>query len=69
MDLPVVLCIDDEPIILQSLRIELRNALSGRCAIETAESGEEAFDIFGKIISAAAYEGISTRPLIFDAVL
>jgi len=46
MDSPVVLCVDDEPIILQSLRIELRNALSGQCTIETAESGEEALDIF-----------------------
>jgi len=49
MDVPVVLCVDDEPIILQSLRIELRNALSGLCTIETAESGEEALDIFTEI--------------------
>jgi len=49
MDIPVVLCVDDEPIILQSLRIELRNALSGQCTIETAESGEEALDIFSEI--------------------
>jgi len=49
MDTPVVLCVDDEPIILQSLRIELRNALSGQCTIETAESGEEALDIFTEI--------------------
>ena len=49
MDIPVVLCVDDEPIILQSLRIELRNALSGQCTIETAESGEEALDIFTEI--------------------
>jgi putative two-component system response regulator len=49
MDIPVVLCVDDEPIILQSLRIELRNALAGQCTIETAESGEEAIDIFTEI--------------------
>ena len=49
MDIPVVLCVDDEPIILQSLRIELRNALSGQCTIETAESGEEALDLFAEI--------------------
>lgn len=49
METPVVLCVDDEPIILQSLRIELRNALSGQCTIETAESGEEALDIFTEI--------------------
>jgi response regulator RpfG family c-di-GMP phosphodiesterase len=49
MDTPVVLCVDDEPIILQSLRIELRNALSGQCMIETAESGEEALDILTEI--------------------
>lgn len=49
MGTPVVLCVDDEPIILQSLRIELRNVLSGQCTIETAESGEEALDIFAEI--------------------
>jgi putative two-component system response regulator len=49
MDLPVVLCVDDEPIILQSLRIELRNALAGLCTIETAESGDEALDVFAEI--------------------
>jgi putative two-component system response regulator len=49
MDIPVVLCVDDEPIILQSLRIELRNALAGQCTIETAESGEEALDIFTEL--------------------
>ncbi len=49
MDMPVVLCVDDEPIILQSLRIELRNALSGQCIIETAESGEEALDILTEL--------------------
>lgn len=49
MDIPVVLCVDDEPIILQSLRIELRNALAGQCTIETAESGEEALDIVAEI--------------------
>lgn len=49
MDIPVVLCVDDEPIILQSLRIELRNALAGQCTLETAESGEEALDIFAEL--------------------
>ena len=49
MDLPVLLCVDDEPIILQSLRIELRNALAGLCAIETAGSGEEALSILAEL--------------------
>lgn len=49
MSSPVVLCVDDEPIIIQSLRIELRNALAGQCTIETAESGEEALEIFADI--------------------
>jgi len=46
MDIPVVLCVDDETIILQSLRIELRNALAGQCSIETAANGEDALDLF-----------------------
>ncbi len=49
MDLPVLLCVDDEPIILQSLRIELRNALTGLCTIETAGNGEEALEILDEI--------------------
>ena len=50
MDLPVLLCVDDEPIILQSLRIELRNALTGLCTIETASNGEEALEIVAEIL-------------------
>ena len=49
MSVPVILCVDDEPIIIQSLRIELRNALRGQCTIETARSGQEALEIFADI--------------------
>jgi putative two-component system response regulator len=41
--------VDDEPIILQSLRIELRNSLGSQCILETAESAEEALSIFADV--------------------
>ncbi len=49
MSAPLILCVDDEPIILQSLRIELRNSLGSLCVLETAESGEEALQIIEEL--------------------
>ena len=42
---PVILCIDDEDIILASLKNELRNYFAGSHEILFAESGEEALEI------------------------
>ena len=36
----VIICVDDEPIILDSLRIELEGNLGDDCLIELAQSGE-----------------------------
>ncbi len=38
----VILCIDDEEIVLRSLKRELNDALEDEFLIETAEGGEEA---------------------------
>jgi signal transduction histidine kinase/FixJ family two-component response regulator len=46
---PVVICIDDEPAILQSLKTELRRVLREECTIETAEGGEEALDLLAEL--------------------
>ena len=45
MNKPVVICIDDEPIVLESLRRELEEALENKFDIETAVGGIEALDL------------------------
>ncbi|MCU0544914.1 MAG: response regulator [Oscillatoriaceae cyanobacterium Prado104] len=45
MKKPVIVCIDDEPDVLDSLKIELRKAVGDRCIIETAEGGEDALEL------------------------
>jgi len=40
----VVICVDDEETVLQSLELELQNKL-GACTLELAQSGEEALEI------------------------
>ena len=42
---PVIICVDDEPIILESLKIELKKALGEEHLLETAEGGEEALEL------------------------
>jgi diguanylate cyclase (GGDEF)-like protein len=46
---PVVICVDDEPAVLESLRIELRRALGEDCLIETAEDGEDALALMSEL--------------------
>jgi putative two-component system response regulator len=46
---PVVLCVDDERIVLVSLRTELRSCVGNDARIETAESGEEALALAEKL--------------------
>lgn len=46
MNKPVILCVDDERIILDALKSQLRHQFGGAYHIEVAESGEEALEIF-----------------------
>jgi two-component system, sensor histidine kinase and response regulator len=48
---PVVICVDDEPTVLESLKVELRRNLVGQCLIETAESGSDALNLLGELIT------------------
>ena len=45
MNPPIIICVDDEQTILDSLSIELKNAFASEYIIEIAESGEEALEI------------------------
>lgn len=46
----VILCVDDESTILESLKIELKRAVGEEFLIETAESGEDALDILSELL-------------------
>ena len=46
----IILCVDDEQSILESLKIELIQLLDGTYLIETAEDGEEALEIIEELL-------------------
>lgn len=48
---PVVICVDDEPIILESLKIELKKALGEEHLLETAEGGEDALELVEELLA------------------
>ncbi len=55
MKKPVIVCIDDEPDVLNSLKIELKKAIGDQCIIETAEGGEDALELLSDL-QADEYE-------------
>jgi len=59
MKKPVILCVDDERIILSSLKAQLKNNLGNAFQIELAESGEEALEIIEEL-----QESKTTIPLV-----
>lgn len=50
MPKPVIICIDDETMILDSLKIELKKAFESQSLIETAESGPDALELIDELI-------------------
>ncbi len=50
MKKPVIICIDDEPIILESLKIELKKAVADEYIIETALDGEDALELLSELL-------------------
>lgn len=51
MKKPVIICVDDEPTILDSLEIDLLKAFEDKYLIETAESGEEALELLSELLA------------------
>ena len=49
MKKPVIVCIDDEPDVLESLKIELKKAIGDQCIIETAEGGVDALELLADL--------------------
>jgi len=47
---PYLLCVDDERILLESLRVELRREVGSEFQVESAESGEEALALIRQLL-------------------
>ncbi|WP_373537888.1 PAS domain S-box protein [Microcoleus sp.] len=48
---PVIICVDDEPIILESLKIELKKVLGEEHLLEIAEGGEDALELIDELLA------------------
>ncbi len=53
MNKPVILCVDDEKIILNSLKEQLKGPFGKEYSVETVESGEEALELFEELLKEA----------------
>jgi len=49
MTTPVILCIDDESILLEALKCQLKDYFAGKYRIETVESAEEALEVIEEL--------------------
>jgi two-component system, sensor histidine kinase and response regulator len=65
MKKPVVICVDDEPTVLDSLKVELRRGLGGQCLIEIAESGEETLELLDDLLG----DGYEVAVVIADYIM
>ena len=65
MSKPVIICVDDEKIVLVSLRDQLAQNLGDDYEIELAESGEEALEIFEELQE----EGVEVPVIISDQIM
>lgn len=52
MSKPIILCVDDETLVLDSLKIELRKFFGSQFIYEFANSGEEGLEIVTDILEA-----------------
>ncbi|MFZ5985752.1 MAG: response regulator transcription factor [Bacillota bacterium] len=65
MTVPVVVCIDDERIVIDSLKEQLRFRYCDNLYIESAESGEEALELIEELLS----QGIEIPLVICDYLM
>lgn len=59
---PTILCVDDEPLILDSLKGELRGAFGSAYGYEAAESAEEGLEIIEDLVG----EGVRLVVIVSD---
>ena len=50
---PTIICVDDEPIVLESLRGQLETQFEGELDIEVAQDALEALEIIGELSDAS----------------
>lgn len=62
MSRPVILCVDDEPLILEALKTELRSRFASRFSYETALDAEEALTLIDELVD----EGLSIVLVLSD---
>ena len=65
MSKPAILCVDDEKIVLDSLKEQLRREFGRNYDLETAESGEEALEILEELLE----EGVEVPVIISDQIM
>ena len=65
MSTSVIICVDDEPFVLESLKEQLKRNLGDNYYIEVAESGEEALEI----VEDLQEEGIEIPLIISDQIM
>lgn len=65
MNKTAIICVDDELVILKSLKSQLRNHFGGRYDIEIVDSGEEAIALFDELID----EGYDVPVVISDQLM
>ena len=58
----VIICVDDEPMVLDSLKIELKRAIGAECLIETAENGQDTLELIDELLA----DGHSIAVVISD---
>ena len=62
MSKPIIICIDDETLVLDSLKIELKKIFNNSCLYEFASSGEEGLEI----ISDLAKENPESKKVVIS---
>ncbi|MBV8467392.1 MAG: response regulator [Burkholderiales bacterium] len=65
MERGILLCVDDEPIVLCALRDQLRKAYADRHVVEVAESAEEGLEILDELVD----EGLVPLVVISDFLM
>lgn len=65
MNKPVIICVDDEKVVLTSLKEQLKRAFGKDYSVETAENGEDALDLYDEL----AEDEIDVPVIISDYIM
>jgi len=65
MSKPIIICVDDEKIVLTSLKSELKAAFGSKYMIETAEGGEDALEVMNELLE----DGYEVPLVISDYIM